>query len=316
MKKGRFVDTTTTKLAEWTKKVGTKIKETAEALEVEFNDDGGGGGGQHRQYSHQPRKGNGKGQFTNAANDNRFAALRGASSQSNSQSSFIEEGDEERDDFLSEKKAVTLVVNVFETADMLEEKQKLEKEFKEMMRREREAFDAKMQEMERKLEEEKTKRKDGVTTPTTPPTKKGTSKKKMDDDDGDDDDDNAAAPASPVVLAAAVMVQSPSSLEIEMKAIKNVTHTLKNQLKERDERIAKMLEKEKEAKEKEDRRMETDVAFDIAPVIDIHIPHNEANTTITTQLQEPKKKKKAEIAIREPRRSSRPRTGIPARYRD
>jgi len=233
MKKGRFVDTTTTKLAEWTKKVGTKIKETAEALEVEFNDDGGGGGGgQHRQYSHQPRKGNGKGQFTNAANDNRFAALRGASSQSNSQSSFIEEGDEERDDFLSEKKAVTLVVNVFETADMLEEKQKLEKEFKEMMRREREAFDAKMQEMERKLEEEKTKRKDGVTTPTTPPTKKGTSKKEMDDDDGDDDDDNAAAPASPVVLAAAAMVQSPSSLEIEMKAIKNVTHTLKNQLKE------------------------------------------------------------------------------------
>ena len=244
MKKGRFVDTTTTKLAEWTKKVGTKIKETAEALEVEFNDDGGGGGGQHRQYSHQPRKGNGKGQFTNAANDNRFAALRGASSQSNSQSSFIEEGDEERDVFLSEKKAVTLVVNVFETADMLEEKQKLEKEFKEMMQREREEFEAKMREMERKLEEEKTKRKDGVTT--TPPTTKGTSKKKTDDDD--DDDDNAAAPASPVVLAAAA-AQSPSSLEIEMKAIKNVTQTLKNQLKERDERIAKMLEKEKEAKE-------------------------------------------------------------------
>ena len=68
-----------------------------------------------------------------------------------------------------------------------------------------------------------------------------------------------------------------------------------------------------EAKEKEDRRMETDVAFDIAPVIDIHIPHNEANTTLTTQLQEPKKKKKAEIAIRKPRRSSRPRAGIPAR---
>lgn len=246
MKKGRFVDTTTTKLAEWTKKVGTKIKETAEALEVEFNDDGGGGGGQHRQYSHQPRKGNGKGQFTNTANDNRFAALRGASSQSNSQSSFIEEGDEERDVFLSEKKAVTLVVNVFETADMLEEKQKLEKEFKEMMQREREEFDAKMREMERKLEEEKTKRKESVTTPTMTPTKKGTSKKKTDDDD--DDDDNAAAPASPVVLAAAI-AQSPSSLEIEMKAIKNVTQTLKNQLKERDERIAKMLEKEKEVKE-------------------------------------------------------------------
>ena len=244
MKKGRFVDTTTTKLAEWTKKVGTKIKETAEALEVEFNDDGGGGGGQNRQYSHQPRKGNGKGQFTNTVNDNRFAALRGASSASNSQSSFIEEGDEERDVFLSEKKAVTLVVNVYETADMMEEKQKLEKEFKEMMQREREEFEAKMRGMERKLEEEKTKRNDGVTT--TPPTTKGTSKKKTDDDD--EDDDNAAAPASPVVLAAAA-AQSPSSLEIEMKAIKNVTQTLKNQLKERDERIAKMLEKEKEAKE-------------------------------------------------------------------
>ena len=244
MKKGRFVDTTTTKLAEWTKKVGTKIKETAEALEVEFNDDGGGGGGQNRQYSHQPGKGNGKGQFTNTVNDNRFAALRGASSASNSQSSFIEEGDEERDVFLSEKKAVTLVVNVYETADMMEEKQKLEKEFKEMMQREREEFEAKMRGMERKLEEEKTKRNDGVTT--TPPTTKGTRKKKTDDDD--DDDDNAAAPASPVVLAAAA-AQSPSSLEIEMKAIKNVTQTLKNQLKERDERIAKMLEKEKEAKE-------------------------------------------------------------------
>ena len=71
-----------------------------------------------------------------------------------------------------------------------------------------------------------------------------------------------------------------------------------------------------EAKEKENRRMETDVAFDIAPVIDIHIPHNESNTTLATQLQEPKKKKKAEIAIREPRRSSRPRAGIPAKYRD
>lgn len=251
MKKGRFVDTTTTKLAEWTKKVGTKIKETAEALEVEFNDDGGGGGGQHRQYSHhQPRKGNGKGQFTNNVNDNRFAALQGASSASNSQSSFIEEGDEERDVFSSEKKVVNLVVNVFESATMFEEKQKLEKEFKEMQR-EREEFEAKMREMERRLEEEKTKRKKSVTTnappPTTPPTKKGTSKKKTDDDDADDDD-GAAAPASPVVLAAAA-AQSPSSLEIEMKAIKNVTQTLKNQLKERDERIAKMLEKEKEAKE-------------------------------------------------------------------
>ena len=69
-----------------------------------------------------------------------------------------------------------------------------------------------------------------------------------------------------------------------------------------------------EAKEKEDQRMETDVAFDIAPVIDIHVPHNESNTTPATQLQGPKKKKKEKIAVREPRRSARPRAGIPAKF--
>ena len=195
MKKGRFVDTTTTKLAEWTKKVGTKIKETAEALEVEFNDDGGGGGGQHRQYSHQPRKGNGKGQFTNAANDNRFAALRGASS-SVELSILVHRGrrrgtrrffvGKEGGDFSRER---------VRNRGYVGGKTKVGKRVqRDDAQREREEFEAKMQEMERKLEEEKTKRKDGVTTPTTPPTKKGTSKKEMDDDDGDDDDDNAAAP--------------------------------------------------------------------------------------------------------------------------
>ena len=47
-----------------------------------------------------------------------------------------------------------------------------------------------------------------------------------------------------------------------------------------------------EAKEKEDKRMETDVAFNIAPVIDIHVPHDESNLTPATQPQESEKKKK------------------------
>ena len=71
-----------------------------------------------------------------------------------------------------------------------------------------------------------------------------------------------------------------------------------------------------EAKEKEDKRMETDVAFDIAPVIDIHVPHDESNPTPATQPQGSEKEKKKKVAIREPRRSARPRAGIPARYQD
>ena len=69
-----------------------------------------------------------------------------------------------------------------------------------------------------------------------------------------------------------------------------------------------------EAKKEEEHRMETDVAFDIAPAIDIHVPHDEANLTPATHLQEPKKKKKKEVALRAPRRSGRPRPGIPRRY--
>jgi len=71
-----------------------------------------------------------------------------------------------------------------------------------------------------------------------------------------------------------------------------------------------------EAKKKEEQRMETDVAFDIAPANDIHVPHDEANLTPATHLQESKKKKKEEVALRAPRRSARPRPGIPRRYQN
>ena len=108
-----------------------------------------------------------------------------------------------------------------------------------MMQRER-RVQAKMRGMERKLEEEKTKRNDGA---TTTPTTKGTVRKRM------MMMMMTIMPPLPLRLFSRRRRQAPSSLEIEMKAIKNVTQTLKNQLKERDERIAKMLEKEKEAKE-------------------------------------------------------------------
>ena len=52
-------------------KVGTKIKETAEALEVEFNDDGTGGG-EHAKHS---IKGQSMMQRENSLNS-KFAALR------------------------------------------------------------------------------------------------------------------------------------------------------------------------------------------------------------------------------------------------
>ena len=233
MKKGRF---DTAKLAEWTKKVGTKIKETAEALEVEFNDDGTGGG-EHAKHSIK-----GQSMMQQNSLNNRFAALRTnspLSSASHSQSSFVE--DEDKDDA---HVPVNVVLNVSETSDVLEQKMRLEKELNELhkereeeKRKREEEFERKMKEMEKKLEEEIKKNKNAAAatanarvvcdTPTTP--KKSNKKKKTDDD----------------ALAAA----SPSSLEIELKAIKNVTQTLKNQLKERDERIAKMSTSEKERKE-------------------------------------------------------------------
>ncbi len=231
MKKGRF---DTAKLAEWTKKLGTKIKETAEALEVEFNDDGTGGG-EHAKHSIK-----GQSMMQQNSLNNRFAALRTnspLSSASHSQSSFVE--DEDKDSHAP----VNVVLNVFETSDVLEQKMRLEKELNEMhkereeeKRKREEEVEWKMKEMEKKLEEESKKSKNAAAattnarvvcdTPTTP--KKSNKKKKTDDD----------APAA----------ASPSSLEIELKAIKNVTQTLKDQLKERDERIAKMSTSEKKGR--------------------------------------------------------------------
>ena len=56
--------------------------------------------------------------------------------------------------------------------------------------------------------------------------------------------------------------------------------------------------------------------YDIAPVIDIHVPHDESNPTPAIQPQGSEKEKKKKVAVREPRRSARPRAGLPARYQD
>jgi hypothetical protein len=71
-----------------------------------------------------------------------------------------------------------------------------------------------------------------------------------------------------------------------------------------------------EEKEKEDKRMETDVAYAIAPGVNIHEPNDEFNPDPSIQPQEPHKGKKKKVPVREPRRSARPRAEIPARYRD
>jgi len=236
MKKGPRFDTT--KLAEWTKKVGTKIKETAEALEVEFNDDGGGGNRADKVHQNKV----GWGQFNNTqnastTNNNRFAALQ-PSSASNSQSSFIDENNKDDVENDSTTPTVTLNINVFETADIVQEKLQIEKELealKEERKKREKEFESKLREMEEKrsVEMEKSKANNNA-LPASP--KNGGESKKTDDDD-------AAVPTSRQPAS------SPLSLEIELKAIKNVAETLKNQLKERDERITKMIAREKETKE-------------------------------------------------------------------
>ena len=69
-------------------------------------------------------------------------------------------------------------------------------------------------------------------------------------------------------------------------------------------------------KEKEDERMKDDLAYDLAPGINIHVPNDEFNPTPSIQPQKPSKEKKKNVAIREPRRSARPRAGPPARFKD
>ena len=77
--------------------------------------------------------------------------------------------------------------------------------------------------------------------------------------------------------------------------------------------LSHLSEKEKE---KEDKRMETDKAYEIAPGINIHVPNDEFNPTPAIQPQGPQKEKKKKVAVREPRRSARPRAELPVRFRD
>ena len=70
-----------------------------------------------------------------------------------------------------------------------------------------------------------------------------------------------------------------------------------------------------EEREKEDNRMETDETYEVLPGVSMHVPRDEFDATPSIHPQGTHKKKKKEIAIREPRRSTRPRTP-PARLTD
>jgi len=70
-----------------------------------------------------------------------------------------------------------------------------------------------------------------------------------------------------------------------------------------------------EEKIKENERMEIEEAFEIAPGLNIHIPNDEFSPEPDRQPQPPHKEKKKTIAVREPRRSKRPRV-VPARLKD
>ena len=71
-----------------------------------------------------------------------------------------------------------------------------------------------------------------------------------------------------------------------------------------------------EEKEEENKRMEADIAYNIAPEIDIHVPKDRPDPTPSLQPPGPHKEKKKEVVVRQPRRSARPRADIPARYRN
>ena len=77
--------------------------------------------------------------------------------------------------------------------------------------------------------------------------------------------------------------------------------------------LSHLSEKEKE---KEDDRMKDDLAYDLAPGINIHVPNDEFNPTPSIEPQKPHKEKKKNVAVREPRRSARPRGGLPARFKE
>ena len=72
----------------------------------------------------------------------------------------------------------------------------------------------------------------------------------------------------------------------------------------------------KEEQEAETKRMEEDTAYDIAPGIDIHVPEDRPNPVPGAQPPGQHKQKKKEVAMRQPRRSARPRADIPARYKN
>ena len=108
-------------------------------------------------------------------------------------------------------------------------------------------------------------------------------------------------------------MENSTSDEEEQEGENNETDEEENNGKQVGWNLSHLSEEEKE---KEDERMKDDLAYELAPGINIHVPNDEFNPTPSIQPQKPRKEKKKNVAIREPRRSARPRAGPPARFKD
>ena len=72
----------------------------------------------------------------------------------------------------------------------------------------------------------------------------------------------------------------------------------------------------KEEQEEENRRIEEDITYEVTPEVNVHVTEDRNKPAPGAEAPEPHKQKKKEVAIRQPRRSARPRAELPARYRN
>ena len=77
----------------------------------------------------------------------------------------------------------------------------------------------------------------------------------------------------------------------------------------------KMSHLSKEEEEEENRRIEEDTTYDVTPEVSVQVTEDRNHPASEAKAAEPHKQKKKEVAIRQPRRSARPRADIPVRFR-
>ena len=72
----------------------------------------------------------------------------------------------------------------------------------------------------------------------------------------------------------------------------------------------------KEEQEEENRRIEEDITYEVTPEVSVQVTEDRNQPATGAKAPEPHKQKKKEVAIRQPRRSARPRAEIPVRFRN